>query len=427
MGALTPQPELSFFDQGVIMGSGGYNRLSYRRNMTVLDLNQTMGRAKGAPDDKSRETYRRVVITGPSAVQKEEKEACELLERMLELRDRFITDNPDMYRSEEAKRVQVHTVEPKFVRPSLKTASFPPPTAHKFRMVKGVFEAWLDKESDSRTAPGTKRAAADAKVRSGARSRRPPPPELKLGETASGGAEVGGDSAPAGVCREMFRAISANEFFGALREVMETISHGPCKTYSYNRLRILEARFQLHLLLNDHLELLQQKTNAHRDFYNVRKIDNHVHHSACMNQKHLLRYIKHTVKNHPKDIVTRNEEGKERTLEQVFADLGLTTYDLSIDTLNMRAEKTFHRFDKFNTKYNPVGQPLLREIFTSKTTLSRAVTLLGSPSKCLTILSSTSTSMQSIGYPSTGGSATSGRRWLRGSLTTSSGAATCVG
>lgn len=363
MGALTPQPELSFFDQGVIMGSGGYNRLSYRRNMTVLDLNQTMGRAKGAPDDKSRETYRRVVITGPSAVQKEEKEACELLERMLELRDRFITDNPDMYRSEEAKRVQVHTVEPKFVRPSLKTASFPPPTAHKFRMVKGVFEAWLDKESDSRTAPGTKRAAADAKVRSGARSRRPPPPELKLGETASGGAEVGGDSAPAGVCREMFRAISANEFFGALREVMETISHGPCKTYSYNRLRILEARFQLHLLLNDHLELLQQKTNAHRDFYNVRKIDNHVHHSACMNQKHLLRYIKHTVKNHPKDIVTRNEEGKERTLEQVFADLGLTTYDLSIDTLNMRAEKTFHRFDKFNTKYNPVGQPLLREIF----------------------------------------------------------------
>mmetsp|Transcript_4308 Transcript_4308/g.6136 ORF Transcript_4308/g.6136 Transcript_4308/m.6136 type:complete len:441 (+) Transcript_4308:2-1324(+) len=29
----------------------------------------------------------------------------------------------------------------------------------------------------------------------------------------------------------------------------------------------------------------------------------------------------------------------------------------------MRAEKTFHRFDKFNTKYNPIGQPLLREIF----------------------------------------------------------------
>lgn len=30
----------------------------------------------------------------------------------------------------------------------------------------------------------------------------------------------------------------------------------------------------------------------HRDFYNVRKVDTHVHHSSCMNQKHLLRFIK---------------------------------------------------------------------------------------------------------------------------------------
>jgi hypothetical protein len=29
-----------------------------------------------------------------------------------------------------------------------------------------------------------------------------------------------------------------------------------------------------------------------RDFYNVRKVDTHVHHSASMNQKHLLRFIK---------------------------------------------------------------------------------------------------------------------------------------
>lgn len=29
-----------------------------------------------------------------------------------------------------------------------------------------------------------------------------------------------------------------------------------------------------------------------RDFYNVRKVDTHVHHSSSMNQKHLLRFIK---------------------------------------------------------------------------------------------------------------------------------------
>jgi AMP deaminase len=52
-----------------------------------------------------------------------------------------------------------------------------------------------------------------------------------------------------------------------------------------NRLRVLEARFNLHELMNNELEAAAQRLVPHRDFYNVRKIDNHVHHSACMNQK----------------------------------------------------------------------------------------------------------------------------------------------
>lgn len=36
---------------------------------------------------------------------------------------------------------------------------------------------------------------------------------------------------------------------------------------------------------------------------------------------------------------------------QVFESLHLTAYDLSIDTLDMHADRnTFHRFDKFNLK-----------------------------------------------------------------------------
>ena len=39
-------------------------------------------------------------------------------------------------------------------------------------------------------------------------------------------------------------------------------------------------------------------------------------------------------------------------------------YDLNVDTLDMHADKNiFHRFDKFNLKYNPCGQSRLREIF----------------------------------------------------------------
>jgi adenosine deaminase len=40
------------------------------------------------------------------------------------------------------------------------------------------------------------------------------------------------------------------------------------------------------------------------------------------------------------------------------------SYDLNVDLLDVHADKnTFHRFDKFNLKYNPFGQSRLREIF----------------------------------------------------------------
>ena len=48
----------------------------------------------------------------------------------------------------------------------------------------------------------------------------------------------------------------------------------------------------------------------------------------------------------------------------MFDSLHLTAYDLSIDTLDMHAHQdSFHRFDKFNLKYNPIGESRLREIF----------------------------------------------------------------
>lgn len=55
---------------------------------------------------------------------------------------------------------------------------------------------------------------------------------------------------------------------------------------------VLLQKFSLHLMLNADREFLAQKSAPHRDFYNVRKVDTHVHHSSCMNQKHLLRFIK---------------------------------------------------------------------------------------------------------------------------------------
>ncbi|KAJ1914510.1 AMP deaminase [Mycoemilia scoparia] len=156
---------------------------------------------------------------------------------------------------------------------------------------------------------------------------------------------------------------SIKEFYKDLNFILETISYGPTKTFAFRRLRYLEARWQLYYLLNEREEMQQSKMVPHRDFYNVRKVDTHVHLAACMNQKHLLRFIKYKLKNEPKRVVIIRD-GKELTLEEVFESLKLTAYDLSIDMLDMHAHKdSFHRFDKFNLKYNPIGESRLRTIF----------------------------------------------------------------
>ncbi|ORZ04396.1 hypothetical protein BCR41DRAFT_414194 [Lobosporangium transversale] len=153
------------------------------------------------------------------------------------------------------------------------------------------------------------------------------------------------------------------EYFQDLDFVFSVISDGPIKSFAYRRLKYLENKWSMYTLLNEYQELADSKRVPHRDLYNVRKVDTHVHNSACMNQKHLLRYIKAKVKKTPEDVVL-SRDGKDLTLEQVFQSLDLTAYDLNIDTLDMHAHKdTFHRFDKFNSKYNPVGESRLREIF----------------------------------------------------------------
>jgi AMP deaminase len=142
------------------------------------------------------------------------------------------------------------------------------------------------------------------------------------------------------------------------------ITDGPLKSFCYRRLTYLSSKFNLHTLLNEIRELASQKAVKHRDFYNIRKVDTHVHAASCMNQKHLLRFIKKTIKSNKSDLVCLGTDGKPMTLEAVFKSLNLSAYDLSVDMLDVHADRnTFHRFDKFNTKYNPIGESRLREIF----------------------------------------------------------------
>eukprot|EP00002_Diphylleia_rotans_P031545 TRINITY_DN6555_c0_g1_i6.p1 TRINITY_DN6555_c0_g1~~TRINITY_DN6555_c0_g1_i6.p1 ORF type:complete len:543 (-),score=102.52 TRINITY_DN6555_c0_g1_i6:112-1740(-) len=155
---------------------------------------------------------------------------------------------------------------------------------------------------------------------------------------------------------------SLGKFITDYHKILDSVSDGPCNTFAHRRLEILEARFKLHLLLNADRELLEQKSSLHRDFYNVRKVDTHVHHSSCMIDKHLLRFIKKKLKTCGNEVVIYRDN-QYLTLEQVFQSLNLGVDDLDVDILDMHAHDTFQRFDKFNAKYNPCGQSRLREIF----------------------------------------------------------------
>ncbi|ELU02513.1 hypothetical protein CAPTEDRAFT_171443 [Capitella teleta] len=154
------------------------------------------------------------------------------------------------------------------------------------------------------------------------------------------------------------------EFLSDQNIMFALMSDGPMKSFSFRRLAYLSSKYKLHTLLNELRESASQKEVPHRDFYNVRKVDTHVHASSCMNQKHLLRFIKSKVKHRPDDLVCKGKDGAEMSLLQVFESLNLSAYDLSVDMLDVHADRnTFHRFDKFNAKYNPVGESRLREIF----------------------------------------------------------------
>lgn len=54
-------------------------------------------------------------------------------------------------------------------------------------------------------------------------------------------------------------------------------------------------------------------------------------------------------------------------------------HDLNVDLLDVHADKsTFHRFDKFNLKYNPCGQSRLREIFLKQDNLIQGLVRINS-------------------------------------------------
>lgn len=249
----------------------------------------------------------RLKITPIDAPTSEEEEVCLMMQECLALRDKYV------FREKVVPWEREITTDPSTPKRNPKPFCFEdePASEHNFQMEDGVVHVYPNKESRE----------------------------------------------------ELFPVADATTFFTDVHRILRIISLGNVRTLCHHRLRLLEQKFSLHLMLNADREFMAQKSAPHRDFYNVRKVDTHVHHSACMNQKHLLRFIKSKLKKEPDEVVIFRD-GKYLTLKEVFESLDLTGYDLNVDLLDVHADKnTFHRFDKFNLKYNPCGQSRLREIF----------------------------------------------------------------
>lgn len=72
------------------------------------------------------------------------------------------------------------------------------------------------------------------------------------------------------------------------------------------------------------------------------QVDTHIHAAACMNQKHLLKFIKTTYQTEA-DRVVLEKSGQKVTLKQVFSTLQMDPYDLTVDSLDVHAVRTQSR------------------------------------------------------------------------------------
>ena len=187
--------------------------------------------------------------------------------------------------------------------------------------------------------------------------------------------------------------------------------HFERKSFCYRRLTYLSAKFQLHVLLNEMQELALQKCVPHRDFYNIRKVCGRVSGKSCSSLINLFvhcRQFRSTLTSTPRrawiknifcvslrrrsEIAETKSSASTRTARNWLWIKSLKRW-ISLPTIwrstcwtftryvmeewlilcfdnfliwilfFIKDRNTFHRFDKFNAKYNPIGESRLREVF----------------------------------------------------------------
>ena len=127
---------------------------------------------------------------------------------------------------------------------------------------------------------------------------------------------------------------TVQEFCEDYNKLREMSGNGILKTLTYQRLKLLEHKFDVHRSLNKSREQ-DSSVKDPKDFSNIVKVDTHIHLAAAMTPKHLFEFIKKKVKNHSSDVVYKDKEGKEVTLKEMFEKENIDIDSISVASLGI--------------------------------------------------------------------------------------------
>jgi AMP deaminase len=146
------------------------------------------------------------------------------------------------------------------------------------------------------------------------------------------------------------------QFVKDLLLIMDGVYANSVASFCYKRIKFLEQKYKMHEIFNHQYETTDQKAIRSKDFYNVFKVDTHIHHAAAMSAKHLLTFIKTKLDKEGDIHVNKLPNGTKIRLSDYFNEAGLKSSEISLNILDVQADKSMYkRFDRFNNKYNPLG------------------------------------------------------------------------
>ena len=127
------------------------------------------------------------------------------------------------------------------------------------------------------------------------------------------------------------------EFLNDLSEMVTQIHKSINKSLAHNRLQILDEKFKIHRLNYSEKEHYETQEIVHRDFYNCRKVDTHIHFAACMRAKQLLRFIVDKIeKDGDRPVIYDKNEKRMITLSEICEIINVNSKDINLDSLNVQ-------------------------------------------------------------------------------------------